>query len=78
MKKVFVAAAIIAMFAAVSCKSNEEKKVDEAAAQVEATATEAQQTIKDQAKEAAEGVASQAIDAAAARATDEIVNAINK
>ena len=77
MKKIFVAAAILAMFAAVSCKSNE-KKAEEATAAVEAQANEAAATLEDKAKAAAEGVAEKAIDAAADRAAEELVNALNK
>lgn len=54
MKKIFVAAAILAMFAAVSCKNNE-KKAEEQAPEAAATETVAPEaTVSDQLKDAAE------------------------
>lgn len=54
MKKIFVAAAILAMFAAVSCKNNE-KKAEEQAPEAAATETVAPEaTAADQLKDAAE------------------------
>ena len=54
MKKIFVAAAILAMFAAVSCKNNEKKAEEKAAEATEAVAAEAEATVADQLKDAAE------------------------
>lgn len=70
MKKIFVAAAIIAMFAAVSCKNNEKKAEEaEAPAAEEVVAPEADPTVGEQldaaAQEAAVEVGTAAIDAAA-------------
>ena len=67
MKKIFVAAAILAMFAAVSCKSNE-KKAEEQAPEAPATeAVEAPATVGEQieakAGEAAVEAAGAALDA---------------
>lgn len=68
MKKIFVAAAIIAMFAAVSCKNNE-KKAEEAPCCPETEAPAADPTVGDQLQSAAEDAAVEvgtaAIDAAA-------------
>lgn len=54
MKKIFVAAAILAMFAAVSCKNNEKKAEEQAPEATEAVAAEAEPTVADQLKDAAE------------------------
>lgn len=65
MKKIFVAAAILAMFAAVSCKNNE-KKTEEAA---EAPATEA-------VSEEAPATVGEQIEAAAGEAAVEAAGAV--
>lgn len=54
MKKIFVAAAILAMFAAVSCKNNEKKAEEQAPEATETVAAEAEATVADQLKDAAE------------------------
>ena len=69
MKKIFVAAAIIAMFAAVSCKNNEKKAEEAACPETEAAAPAADPTVAEQldaaAQDAAVEVGTAAIDAAA-------------
>ena len=54
MKKIFVAAAILAMFAAVSCKNNEKKNEEAEAPAAEATVAAEDPTVADQLKDAAE------------------------
>ena len=67
MKKIFVAAAILAMFAAVSCKNNEKKAEEAEAPATETVAEEAAPTVGEQieakAGEAAVEAAGAALDA---------------
>lgn len=73
MKKIFVAAAILAMFAAVSCKNNE-KKAEEAAEApaTETVATEANPTVGEQIEAKAGEAAVEAADAALDAAVENV------